>query len=383
MHIAVITEYNPFHKGHEYQLCELRKAFPNAVITAIMGGIFSQRGEPYITTPYVRARAAVQCGANIVLELPFPFSAAPASTFARAGAEIAAKAGADALAFGSECGNIDKLNLILSRLESPELLKLLEEEEYAAVGKTRAYAKAYERLYGEECTDKPNDILAIEYLRAIKNGEYSITPYTVKRIGDFKSGKGGFASATSLRKAFAEGLLNAICEDIPKKALEVYRTAFEKRLFGADIDKLSSAVLLKLFSAQNFDTAFSASGIINHLRAAAQKSKSISELRRNAATKRYTDAEISRGILYVLTGTTRDDMNSPVYYTRLLGADKTGCALLNQKHEIEIITKPSAIDKLTDKARLQYEKTFAAERAYSLCFDGNYNHMQQAPFILK
>ena len=168
MHIAIITEYNPFHTGHEYQLSEIRKAFPCACITAIMGGIFSQRGEPYITTPYVRAEAALMCGADLVIELPFPFSCAPANIFARAGVEIAAKIGADILAFGSECGDIEKLKKMLTRLESDEFKAIAESKENSHLSKTRAYAKAYNELYGENCADKPNNILALEYLRAIK-----------------------------------------------------------------------------------------------------------------------------------------------------------------------------------------------------------------------
>ena len=381
MHIAVITEYNPFHMGHEYQLHELRRAFPDATVTAIMGGIFSQRGEPYITTPYVRAEAALACGADLVLELPFPYSCAPASVFARAGVEIAANIGADMLAFGSECGDIEKLKTMLARLDSEELRTLANSGESSHLSRTRAYSKAYAELYGEDCTDKPNDILALEYLRAISAGGYVITPYTIKRVGDFKSGDGGFASATSIRNDFAKRKFQALRESVPPAAYGIYEKACEKGLFGADIEKLSSAVLLKLCTASS-NIAFSGGGLINRLQSAALCAKSIAELRAAAATKRYTDAEISRCILYSLLDVSRNDMDAPVRYTRVFGATERGREVLCRKQNIEIITKPSALHTLSDAARTQYEKTFAAEHAFALCLDGGYNHLKQTPIII-
>lgn len=379
MHIAVITEYNPFHMGHEYQLLEIRKAFPDACITAIMGGIFSQRGEPYITTPYVRAEAAILSGADLVLELPFPFSCAPAGIFARAGVEIAKKIGADMLAFGSECGDIEVLKTTLSRLDSEEM-KAAVERESTADGKTRAYAAAYKKLYGEDMSGKPNDILALEYLRAIKNGGYSLTPYTIKRVGDFKSGKGGFASATSLRKEFANRGFSALADNTPPAAEEVFGKAYENRLFGADIEKLSSAMLIKLCNTES-DTAFSGGGLLNHIKNAAKNAKSIEDIKKSVSTKSYTHADISRCMLYCLLNVTRENLSSPVYYTRLFAANKNGREILNRKHGIEIITKPSAIDTLSENARAQYEKTFLAERAFALCLDGKYEFLKQSPRI--
>lgn len=375
MHIAVITEYNPFHLGHEYQLKELRRAFPGACITAIMGGIFSQRGEPYVASPYTRAAAAVMCGADLCLELPFPFSSAPASVFARAGVEIAAKVGADILAFGSECGNVEVLEAVLSRLESEEMRAAVEKES-EDIGKTRAYASAYKKLYGTDAPDKPNDILAIEYLRAIKRGGYRIKPYTVKRVGDFKSGEGGFASATSIRRDFANKGIDSLCGKVPALAEGIYKN----EPFGSDVEKLASAVLMKLCEAEE-DIAFSGGGLIGHIKNAAQNADSIAALRKNAATKRYTDAEISRAIIYALLSVKKADMEREVYYTRLFAANSRGREVLNEKHEIEIITKPSALHTMSAEAREQYEKTFLAERAFALCLDGEYEFLKQTPRI--
>lgn len=378
MHIAIITEYNPFHMGHEYQLSELRKAFPDACITAIMGGTFSQRGEPYITTPYIRAKVAVRCGADLVVELPFPFSCAPAKIFARAGVEIAAKIGADILAFGSECGDIEYLKRMNMRLDSEEFEAAVDKAYTASESKMRVFSEVYKELYGEELSESPNDILALEYLEALEN--YPIEPYTVKRIGDFFSGEGGFASATSIRHDFKDNGISALSDKVPKAAEDIYNKAFEKGLFGPDFEKLSSAVVMKFQNIENV-TAFSGGGLLNHIRNAARHAKSIEDICKAVSTKRYTRGHISRCMLYYLLNVTREDLDSPVYYTKLLAANDRGRKILRLKHDIEIITKPSDMDFRSEKAYEQYVRTFLAERAFSLCFDGEYHHLRQTPKV--
>lgn len=386
MQIAIIAEYNPLHKGHLYQLDTLRKTFGDACITVILGGTFSQRGEPYVAPPYIRAEAAVRSGADLVLELPFPFSAAPASTFARAGVEIAAGFGADMLAFGSECGSIEMLTKMRDRLDGEDLQQkvstYMQKEEFVSLGKTRIYALAYRELYGENGAETPNDILAVEYLRAIRRANAAIAPYTVQRIGDYKSGEGGFPSASTLRTLFASGGFDAIARELPKAAEHVFRSAHKAGLFGTNIEKLSSAVLLKLHSAQNASVAYSANGLQARLCAAAREVNSIQALRNAAATKRYTDAEIARAILYALLDVTAEKLEAPVRYTKLLAMNARGREVLAKEHPLPIITKPSALEKLPKKARLQYEQTLAAERAYALTLSGMYDFLRQSPHII-
>lgn len=381
MHIAIIAEYNPFHHGHAYQITDLRARFgEDACITVILGGIFSQRGEPYIAPPYVRAEAAVLCGADLAVELPFPYSCAPASIFARAGVEIAEKLGAGILAFGSECGDIAPLKTMRARLDSAEMREALAAAEDEATGKTRLYARVYKERYGEDAPTLPNDILGIEYLRAIETSGAKIQPYTILRKGDYKSGEGGFASASVLRRAYAVRGIESLRGEIPDAAYEVFAKAQRSGLFAPDPEKLAGAVLLKL-SGERSDIAFSGGGLGNHLAKCAAKAKSIGELADLAATKRYTDAEIARCILYTLLDVRRADLDAPVRYTRVLAMRENGRKVLGEKHGIEILTKPSALHKLSDAARAQYEKTFAAERAYALCLKGEYDHLRETPRI--
>lgn len=387
MHIAIIAEYNPLHNGHAYQIGHLRRTFgEDACITVILGGIFSQRGQPYIAPPYVRAEAAIATGADLVMELPFPFSCAPAAVFARAGAEIAEKIGADILAFGSECGDIEKLQTMRTRLDSAELQSkvatYLKAPDYAAMGKTRVYALVYKELFCEDGAEMPNDILSIEYLRTIARTGAHLTPYTLRRVGDYKSGEGGFASATSLRSAYAERGIEALHGEVPDAAYQIFASAAASGLFAPDIEKLTSAVLLRLHEVEpTADIAFSGGGLLGRLRTAAAQADSIAKLTALAATKRYTDAEIARCLLYTLFSVSAADLAAPAHYTRLLAANKRGRTVLAKEHAIEILTKPSAYDKLSAAARVQYEKTFSAERAYALCLAGKYDHMRQSPRI--
>ena len=387
MHIAIIAEYNPFHEGHAYQLKEVRRHFgENCTVSIILGGIFSQRGEPYVAPPYVRAHAALLGGADLVVEMPFPFSASPASVFARAGVEIAEKIGADVLAFGSECGSLDTLYSILERLDGDELRTALEQKskEGDAVGKTRVFADIFKELYGSENRlDMPNDILGIEYLRAIKALGAKIKPFTILRKGDYKSGEGEFTSASSLRKAYKNGGMPEIRGGMPKEVFDVFLDAEKNGLFAPDIEKLAGAALLKLNEEHFCDIAFSGSGIIGRLKSAAKGAKTISELLRSAATKRYTDAELSRALLYTLFSVKRNDLDEEVRYTKVLALNARGREILAKNLKIELVTKPSDLSKLSEGAKEQYSRTFTAERAYALCLSGCYEAMSQSPKVIK
>ena len=145
--VAVIAEYNPFHKGHAYQLQRIREEFGDGVATVvIMSGNFVQRGTPAILGKYDRARMAVECGASLVLELPFPFSLASAEYFAFAGVSVANDLGiVDALSFGSECGDILPLSLAAEKMQEETFEKVLRER----LSSKEERGKGYPRLLSE------------------------------------------------------------------------------------------------------------------------------------------------------------------------------------------------------------------------------------------
>ena len=182
--IAIICEYNPFHKGHEYQIKEIRRKFPSDALIGVMSGAMTERGEPAIMSKYARAEAAVKCGLDLVVELPAPWSMSGAAFFAAAGVRIAAAVGADTLAFGSECGSVGELREIAEYLSSDDFLKASAaaraENPHLQTGDIRA--NVLRERFGCFPTGS-NDILAIEYIRAAERLGAKLDCITIKREG--------------------------------------------------------------------------------------------------------------------------------------------------------------------------------------------------------
>lgn len=386
---AIICEYNPFHAGHAYMVGEVRRALGAEVtVAAVMGGIFSQRGEPYIAPPHVRAAAAVAGGCDLVLELPYPYSATRAADFARAGVEIADAIGADVLAFGSEVGDLAALDVRRARLDSAELRARAAALAAAdrALGLTRATALAYAERYGEEDLAAPNDILAVEYLRALARIGRKIEPLVIPRVGAYHGGAGGFPSASELRRGFAAHGIAAFAGGMPDGALAAYRAADDAGLCPADAERLAPAVLLRLAALAADRTAperlAGDRAALERLLAAAPAAHTLAELFGAAASKRTTDASLRRAALYALLGTTADEIAAPVAYTRLLAANARGCAALGGARGGFVLTKPADAGKLRDGGA-QFAKTATAERAFALCFAGKYDYLRTSPTIVR
>ena len=209
---AVVAEYNPFHKGHEYQLDMTRRAGATHVV-AVMSGNFVQRGEAAVYDKFLRAAAAMRCGADLVLELPLPWAMSGAQSFARGAVSMVGALGCvDMLSFGCECADINRLRTVAKAVYSSEfderLSDLLPVCSSYAVARRRAAAE----MLGEDhaCVlDSPNNILAVEYISAAEQIELGTDFNAVCRVGDgynisVHSGS-GFASATAVRNLIRNG----------------------------------------------------------------------------------------------------------------------------------------------------------------------------------
>ena len=213
--VAIISEYNPFHSGHLHQIEQIRAEFgEDTRIVAVMSGNYTQRAEIAFLDKAERAKMAVMCGINLVLELPFPYSMASAESFAEAGVRIADALGCvDILSFGSECGDIDLLQAAAEILDSPTFVSAQKKsaKESPDIGHA-ALAQIELAGHFDEKTAKallsPNNILAIEYLKALKRVGSPITPHTVKRFGQDYRATGlenaPHQSAGSIRAALRE-----------------------------------------------------------------------------------------------------------------------------------------------------------------------------------
>ena len=211
--VAVICEYDPFHRGHRQQIDLIREVFgADTTVVSLMSGNVVQRGRTAIYPKHVRAEAAIACGSDLVLELPAPYACASAESFARGAVTLLDRLGGiDVLAFGSENGNLDELIAIADILRSEayrEALRLAPDSE----SHPRKAAEVFEALGGKHFPTQPNDSLAVQYLAALRDLDSCITPFTYRREPGF--------SASASRRLLWEGQDAVLM--IPQEALSVF-----------------------------------------------------------------------------------------------------------------------------------------------------------------
>ncbi len=354
--VAIISEYNPFHNGHLYQIEKVREHFgAETAIIAIMSGNFTQRGDIAIMDKWARAESAVRCGVNLVLELPFPYSMSSAEFFAKAGVHIADAIGVtDILAFGSESGDLDVLEQTAKHLSSPlideEIARLNSEKDMDNLGYAEMRELAYKNVFGSvPPISSSNNILAVEYIKAIQTSNSSITPFTIKRTGaDYNNSSlsdGNIQSATAIRKLFLNN--SSAANFIPNNAFECILAQRELAAFPYDQEKLFPVVAASFtlnYTDGCDDIHDVGGGLYNRLKNKSLEATSIQSLVELATTKKYTTARIKRGIWYSLLGVTSSDVRSLPEYTQVLGIDSVGQALLKKIKKtstISILTRPS------------------------------------------
>lgn len=349
--VAVICEFNPFHKGHILLADKIREAFPEYVLIAVMSGNTVERGEFAVFDKYERAKTAIENGYDAVFELPFPYSCSAGEQFARAGVHIAAELGAEILAFGSESGNIDGMLQVAENLEKSEFTATINDyvSNNRNISVIEAKSKVYQMLYGGELPEKGNDILALEYLRAIKRGHYGITPYAVHRTENFK--------ASDARKAIRN------CDEEEKKRLLSNEQRFEVNMGLAGI---SDFVLGALRTDMRED---SGNGVVNALKACAKKAVNYEEFISLLPTKTYTVARLRREIIAYLFNVGDFDKNTTPSYTVLLAVGKRGQTYLSSVKKalnISVLTKYSEAKKLDVASRKMLEKAITVDSVYCL-----------------
>jgi len=400
---AIIAEYNPFHSGHKYQIDKVRELLgPDTAIIAIMSGNYTQRGELAIADKTVRARAAIDCGVNLVLEIPFPFSMSSAEFYAGAGVSIANSSGVvDYLVFGSECGNVELLNSIAKNMLSEQFSSALEKrvnsEAYANEGYPLSIEFVYNELFGNpgDVLSSPNNTLSLEYVKALIRSDSQIKPMTIKRVGagysDAYTDKSRFQSATALRNILLSNR-NSAAEYMPPLSFEAFSSAFNTGLAPSKAELLDSAVIshLRLNPPCNECKIHDATGgLYNRLYDASLKVTAIKSLCEAVKTKKYTTARIMRAIWYSFLGVTSSEIRRLPAYTQVLGMDDVGRALLRRISKVStipVITKPSSTNGLCEAAALQKERARIADSVYMLSLGDNVRQdfaMAFVPYVKK
>ncbi len=356
---AIICEYNPFHCGHKVQIDAVKQKGND--IICIMSGGFVQRGEAAIYDKYIRAEAAVKSGADLVLELPYPYSCSAAEHFAFGGVCIANSLGVvDEICFGSESGDIDLLSQISERLLSDEFDLIMKNAREDKKNKDKPFASlrgdVYKRLYGESIAVKPNDILGVEYISALKKLNSSIIPVTYKR-------EVGFSATETRKRIWEENSFDMIPNDVALlfERQDKYGIGYAEKAILAFYRNANPKALEKYEGMTN--------GIAERLVKAAKESVCLTELISKLSGKSYTNAKIRRCILHGMTGVYTDMLKTLPQYTQVLACNDQGRKLvrrIQKEGSIEIFTKPSHYKRAAEDARKQAEFNLAAENLLTL-----------------
>jgi predicted nucleotidyltransferase len=358
--------------------------FPDSAAVAVMSGSLTQRGEIALFSKYDRARIAVKCGVDAVFELPSVYSCAPANIFAYNAVYIAQKlSGIDYICFGSECGDLELLGFAAEKISDPAFEAKLGE--VAKARKNNGYAKnVYELfcgLYGEKKASVlkgSNDILAIEYLKALKKLNSAIKPLTVKRTGaDFKSA--GF-----VRAFIRAGMTEKIKDFIPGQAYEAVLELAGGNKF-TDISILSPAVIFRLcgLSAEEMTEYAGVPDICmaRRIKKALDGCFDYDTLIEKLRAKHISPSSARRMTLGVFFCFFQKMQQTPPDFTVVLAASEKGRAFIGgirKKAEIKIITKPA------DAKSVIYEKNLFIDNARILALrdkTGEINAVKQKPFL--
>lgn len=376
--IGIVAEYNPFHLGHEYHIAQTRAlAGEESSIVCAMSGDFVQRGEAALYSKFARAEAACRCGADLVLELPVQWSLSSAEGFARGAAALLAAAGADTISFGSEAGETAPLEALAEILLSPEIVN--RTKEILSQDANLSYASARQRAVAERAGESaklletPNNILAVEYIKAIYSLNLNMKPMTIRREGSAHDAVGGetIKSAAELRRMLARG--EEAQSYMPQEAERVFA---QERRCGRELDyeRMELALLSRLRMLTEADFAAipdAANGAGARLFAAVRREQSLNAVVAAAKTKRYALSRIRRMCMCAALGIRAAQTAGTPPYIRVLAANERGRAqlrTLSDSAALPIITKPASVKALSTECQTVFASGAYAHDLYTLAY---------------
>ena len=407
--VGLVTEYNPFHNGHLYHLNKAMELTGADISVAVMSGDFVQRGEPAVLDKYTRTSMALNSGVNLVVELPVNYAVSSAESFAVGALKVLDYVKADSIAFGSESGDIERLSKLAHILCDNEDTLYKEISKYTANG--ISYAAARQKVV-EKLTDKDtaamltssNNILAVEYLKAIIKNNYAIKPYTVQRQGDSYNDtdiRSEYASATALRENLKA---DNISEYIPVKA-GLILSSNTNYIYPDDITEALFTRLLDILFASNYDKNVFIENVMQYpdvskeiagrlyktamdmiTRTVPQRSESkdnwafsFGSLCEHIKTKEVPLSRIKRALVRITLGLEKKHMekyaNEP--YIRVLGFDKKGqeyLSYIRKTVEVPLITKTA------DYKEMLLDDIHAAN-IYNMIVAGKYGVKELGDFV--
>lgn len=332
--LSIVSEYNPFHNGHLYHLKESVKLTNADLKVAIMSGNFVQRGEPAILNKWERAELALKAGFDLVVELPCVYAISSAENFAYGAMEIADEIGSSFVSFGSECGDLSELKYLSKSIvdNKEKYVCLVKEKISEGFSYPKSQELVIEKLFGQDFSNlcKSNNILGLEYLKALNSIESSVIPITVRRNNS------DFISSSEIRKLFRDTafedinignfvptfVFDSLKESYYNGNIVISLKTFERELFY---------ILRTLSFADIKNIPDLPDNMITNLKKAANLCNSLDELINSLKNKSITQARIQRILLYILLGITKKDIElskNIIPYIRIIGMNDNGKRLL-------------------------------------------------------
>ncbi|MDO4547525.1 MAG: nucleotidyltransferase family protein [Clostridia bacterium] len=357
---GIICEYNPFHNGHALHIARTREMTGCEYIVAVMSGAFTQRGDPAIIDKWTRAKMALRCGADIVVELPAAFAIRPADKFAFGGVSILSGLGCEYMSFGCETGDIELIKRIARETanESPELSGLIRDGLARGLSHARARGEAYVKICGAsaDIVNLPNAVLAIEYLKVNSNLVKPMKPVLVKREGDYHGLElGDICSASAIRRGMNGG--EDVRKAMPQRAFDLLDQAVFARPEG--LDGIAVYVMRNACEAWLNELPESGEGAYMLLKKHAALAIGRGDLLERAKCKRYTMARLCRMLTYAMLGVKEKRLSaiSAPQYARVIGFRKGATGLMRH------LKDAASIPLVTDPTRLKSDECFAIEKA--------------------
>lgn len=405
--LGIIAEYNPFHNGHLYHLQKSLHDTGSSYSIAVISGNFTQRGSTSLVDKWTKTEIALKNGIDLVIELPLLYSISSAENFAEGAIKIFDSLKVvDYISFGSESGDISTLNTVADILykEPREYKNILSHE----LGKGLSFPKARENallMYLKDIRkfssvlSSPNNILGIEYLKALKKYKSNITPVTVERFDsnyNDTSYTGNIASATAIRNIVKNGSFDILRKVIPEST---YSILLDNVKIGHIIPDLSVFereiiyLLRKMSIAQIAELPDVGEGLENAIKNTANSCNSIVEFLNIIKSKRYTNTRLQRILLYTLLGITKKDIalsKKLTPYIRVLGFNDKGKYLISEiskaNPKLEIITSVKKYMDTSNNKNSKYmlEKDIWATNVYTIGFEyDSWNNLDYTHKIIK
>ncbi|GAA0683400.1 MULTISPECIES: nucleotidyltransferase [Clostridium] len=402
---GIICEYNPFHKGHEYHVLKTKKDTNCDVVIGIMSGNFAQRGIPTIIDKWERTKMALSSGVDLIIELPAIFALSSAEIFAKGSIELLDKLNVvDYVSFGSECGDLNIINVIAEALAYEPFEFKIYLKKYLDTGLPfpRARALALSDYFKEKnisyddfdkILNSPNNLLAIEYCKTLLKINSSITPFTIKRQGNGYNDielKNAFASASAIREHLKSSNTNIKFLEtyMTEKSIDLMQNLIAKEYKFIFPEAIFPFLKYKILTSENniYKIPEASEGLDRKILKEISNSVSLKELIEKVKSKRYTYTRISRILCQYFVGFEEYDIyslrKSTPEYARILGFNSKGAAILK---EIKKSSSIKLITKVPKECSDMLSLDLKATRSYSVLnpFIDPYADFKTSPIITK